>query len=80
MLIRKHDAALSDKEWRTFLLETDFGQFIASGRNRDVPIIVPTHFVYDGAKMVHFHLAARNPVWEALAENPMAVMSVAVGA
>ena len=48
MLIRQHDAALDDDEWRTFLSEHDFGQFIASGRGREVPIIVPTHFVYDG--------------------------------
>jgi transcriptional regulator len=76
LLIRKLDAALNDDEWRTFLRDHDFGQFIASGRNRDVPVIVPTHFVFEGAETILFHLARPNPVWEALAENPWAVMSV----
>lgn len=76
MLIRTHDAALDDDEWREFLSSHDFGQFIAAGKERPVPVIVPTHFVYDGSETILFHLARPNPVWEALAENPVAVMSV----
>ena len=76
MLIKKHDAARSEDEWRTFLASRDFGELIASGRDRDVPIVVPTHFIYDGDRTVRLHLAVPNPVWEALAENPLALVSV----
>ncbi|HEV2011224.1 MAG TPA: FMN-binding negative transcriptional regulator [Candidatus Limnocylindria bacterium] len=76
MLIKKHDAAISEDEWKTFLASRDFGELIASGRGRDVPIVVPTHFIYDGDRTVRLHLAVPNPVWEALAENPLALVSV----
>ena len=76
MLIRKHDAAVSDDEWKTFLASRDFGELIASGRGRDVPVVVPTHFIYDGDRTIRLHLAVPNPVWEALAENPLALVSV----
>ncbi|HEV2251047.1 MAG TPA: FMN-binding negative transcriptional regulator [Candidatus Limnocylindria bacterium] len=76
MLIRKHDAAISADEWRGFLASRDFGELIASGRGRDVPVVVPTHFIYDGDRTIRLHLAAPNPVWEALAENPLALVSV----
>ena len=79
MLIRPHDAAIDDEEWGSFLHGHDFGQFIAAGAGRAVPIVVPTHFVYDGDATILLHLARPNPVWTALDENPMAVMSV-VGA
>src|SRR4029079_2859893 len=54
----------------------DFGELIASGRARDVPVVVPTHFIYDGERTIRLHLAVPNPVWEALAENPLALVSV----
>ena len=76
MLIKKHDAAISDDEWKTFLAARDFGELIASGRGRDVPVVVPTHFIYDGDHTIRLHLAVPNPVWEALAENPLALVSV----
>jgi transcriptional regulator len=76
MLIKKHDAAISEEEWKTFLAARDFGELIASGRSRDVPVVVPTHFIYDGDRTVRLHLAVPNPVWEALAENPLALISV----
>jgi transcriptional regulator len=76
VLIRRHDAALDDAEWRSFLAAHDFGQLVASGRGREVPIIVPTHFVFDGRQTVRLHLAKPNPVWDAVAENPTVVMSV----
>jgi transcriptional regulator len=76
MLIKKHDAAISEDEWRGFLASRDFGELIASGRGRDVPIVVPTHFIYDGERTIRLHLAVPNPVWEALAENPLALVSV----
>ena len=76
MLIHRHDAAYSPDEWRSFLAGRDFGELVAAGRGRDVPVIVPTHFIYDGATTVRLHLARPNPVWAALAENPLAVISV----
>jgi transcriptional regulator len=76
VLIHRHDAALSDAEWRAFLVDHDFGELIVPGVGRDLPIVVPTHFVYDGDKTVLLHLAQPNPVWEALAERPRALLSV----
>ena len=76
MLIKKHDAAISEDEWRAFLGSRDFGELIASGRGRDVPVVVPTHFIYDGDRTIRLHLALPNPVWDALAENPLALVSV----
>jgi transcriptional regulator len=79
MLIRSHDAARDEAEWRTFLTQHDFGQLIATGAGRPVPIVVPTHFVFDGQDGVELHLTSDNPVWDAVAEQPLVVLSV-VGA
>jgi transcriptional regulator len=76
MLIHRHDAPLDDAEWRAFLKEHDFGELIAPGAGRDLPVVVPTHFLWDGDKEVVLHLARPNPVWEALAERPRALLSV----
>jgi len=76
MLIRKHDAALDDAEWREFLKTHDFGELIAPGAGRDLPVVVPTHFLYDGDHTVLLHLTRDNPVWEAIAERPRALLSV----
>ena len=37
---------------------------------------MPTHFIFDGDKTVLLHLAKPNPVWDALAERPRALLSV----
>jgi len=76
VLIHRHDAALSDAEWRAFLADHDFGELIAPGPGRDLPVVVPTHFIYDGDNTVLLHLAKPNPVWAALAERPRALLSV----
>ena len=76
MLIRRHDGPLSDEEWHAFLADHDFGELIVPGVGRDLPIVVPTHFIYDGDKTVLLHLAGPNPVWDALAECPRALLSV----
>jgi transcriptional regulator len=76
MLIRRHDEPLTDEEWHAFLAEHDFGELIAPGAGRDLPVVVPTHFIYDGDKTVLLHLAKPNPVWEALVERPRALLSV----
>ncbi|HEV2756862.1 MAG TPA: FMN-binding negative transcriptional regulator [Actinomycetota bacterium] len=79
MLIRPADRPLSDDEWRSFLATLDFGQLVAPGRGRDLPVVVPTHFVYAGGDVALFHLARGNPVWRALDESPRALLTV-VGA
>ena len=76
MLIHKHDAALDDAEWRDFLKTHDFGELIVPGKDRDLPVVVPTHFLYDGEHTVLLHLAKPNPVWDAIAERPRALLSV----
>jgi transcriptional regulator len=76
VLIHRHDEPLSDAEWRAFLAEHDFGELIVPGVGRDLPIVVPAHFIYDGHATVLLHLAKPNPVWEALAERPRALLSV----
>jgi len=76
VFIRRHDEPLSDEEWHAFLAEHDFGELIVPGVGRDLPIVVPTHFIYDGDKTVLLHLAKPNPVWEALEERPRALLSV----
>jgi transcriptional regulator len=76
MLIHKHDAALGEAEWKAFLADHDFGELIAPGAGRDLPVVVPAHFIYDGDRTVLLHLARPNPVWDALAERPRALLSV----
>ena len=77
MLIHKHDAALDDAEWHEFLRSHDFGELIVPGApTRDLPVVVPTHFLYDGDHTVYLHLAKPNPVWDAIAERPRALLSV----
>lgn len=75
MLIHPWDEARNE-EWCRLLEEHDFGQLIVPGRGRDYPVVVPTHFVFDGTDQVLLHLARPNPVWAALDESPHAVLSV----
>jgi len=76
VLIKRHDAPLADDEWRAFLASHDFGELIAPGQDRDLPVVVPTHFLWDGKDEVILHLAKPNPIWDALAERPRALLSV----
>lgn len=75
MLVHPWDSA-EDDEWRAWLADRDFGQLIAGGRERDLPVVVPTHFVFDGERTVWLHLARPNPVWEPLEEHPRALLTV----
>ncbi len=75
MLIHGVDRG-SESEWRSFVAAHPFGQLVASGRNRDVPVVVPTQYVLQGDEVV-LHLARANPVWAAIDENPMVMVSVA---
>ena len=70
------DATLGEAEWRPFVEAHQFGHLVASGRDRDVPVVVPTQFVLDG-DTVWLHLVRANPVFAALAENPKVLLSVA---
>ena len=76
VLIHRHDAPLDDAEWRAFLRQHDFGELIAPGAGRDLPVVVPAHFIWDGDTEVVLHLAKPNPVFDALAERPRALLSV----
>ena len=76
MYIAPHDATTGEEEWRPFVLAQGFGHLVAVGAHRDLPVVVPTQFVLDGDEVLA-HLVARNPLFEALAENPRALLSVA---
>ncbi|MET1071216.1 MAG: FMN-binding negative transcriptional regulator [Umezawaea sp.] len=75
MLIHPWDSP-PEHEWQPWLTAHDFGQLIASGRDRDFPVVVPTHFTFDGDTTIRLHLARPNPVWQALAENPHVLLTV----
>jgi transcriptional regulator len=75
MFIHGVDAG-DEAEWRAFLAAHPFGELVAGGGpERRVPVVVPTQYVLDGDDVL-VHLLARNPVWEALAEQPVAVLAV----
>ena len=75
MLIHPWDTA-DENEWREWLAGHDFGELVAGGRGRDLPVVVPTHFVFDGDATVRLHLARPNPVWPLLEEHPRALLTV----
>ena len=76
MIIRPSDRPLSDEEWRELLRVQDFGTLIAPGAHRELPVVSPSHFAYDGAETVVLHFVRDNPIWEALSERPVAILSV----
>jgi transcriptional regulator len=76
VLIHPWDASTGDDEWRSFVLAQSFGQLIAAGRDREVPVVVPTQFILTGHEVV-LHLARPNPIWQAIEENPVVLLSIA---
>jgi transcriptional regulator len=70
------DATLGEAEWRPFVEANQFGHLVAPGRDRDVPVVVPTQFVLEG-DTVWLHLVRANPVFSALDENPRTLLSIA---
>ncbi|TDB90689.1 FMN-binding negative transcriptional regulator [Actinomadura sp. KC216] len=76
MLIPQVDRA-SREESMEFLRTHEFGQLVAAGRGRDVPVVVPTQFVVIDDETLMLHLSAKNSVWAAIDENPMVMLSVA---
>jgi transcriptional regulator len=77
MLIHPWDAGQSAEQWMSFVRAQGFGHLVASGAGRAVPVVVPTQFALVAEDLVLLHLARPNPIWDALAENPMVLLSVA---
>lgn len=76
-MIRKPDAPIDvDREWRDLVSSHPFGHLIAPGSNRPLPIVVPTHFHFDGGTTIRLHLARANPMWKALHENRRCMLVV----
>jgi transcriptional regulator len=76
MYIAPADATLGEAEWRPFVAANSFGHLVAAGRDRAVPVVVPTQFVLDG-DTVSLHLVRTNPLFEVVAENPRVLLSIA---
>ena len=77
MLVHPWDASKDAAEARDFVRAQGFGQLVAAGRGREVPIVVPTQYVLEGDETVALHLARPNPVWSAIEENPTVLLAVA---
>jgi transcriptional regulator len=77
VLIHPWDAGQDEEEWFGFVRAQQFGHLVAAGRDREVPVVVPTQFALPAPDLVVLHLARPNPVWRALEENPTVLLSVA---
>src|SRR5260370_8256920 len=83
MYVPRADAPLSDVECWDFVRAEGFGHLVAPGVGRELPAVVPTQYVVEGRPgeatgiRVLVHLARRNPLWEAIAQRPLAVLAVA---
>ena len=81
MLIQPWDRG-DDNEWRGWLARRDFGLLAANGRDGAAPVLVPTHFLFDGAGAdggtdeILLHLARPNPVWAAIEAGPRLTLAV----
>lgn len=73
MLIHPWDEATRE-EWQAFLMRADFGQLVTAGHVDGYPVVVPTHFLYDGDATVLVHLARPNPAWRAIEADPHVVL------
>jgi len=77
MYIAPADRPVDDAQVRAFLEAQGFGHLVAGGGpDRAVPVVVPTQYVLDGDDVL-LHLARPNPIWAALEEHPVVVLSVA---
>lgn len=74
MLIHPWDEA-TRAEWQDVLRSVDFGQLVTAGHVSGYPVVVPTHFLYDGDEVL-LHLARPNPVWLALEADPHVVLAL----
>ena len=75
MLIHPWDEATRE-EWQRVLERTDFGQLVTAGHVDGYPVVVPTHFLYDGQDTVLLHLARPNPIWRALDDDRHVVLAL----
>lgn len=74
MFIHKWDQG-SEKEWRAFVASHGFGELVATGRNRDVAVVVPTQFALQDDTL-YLHFLRQNPIWEPIEENPKVLFSI----
>jgi len=75
MLIHPWDAPDHDDEWRAVLCSVGFGALIApGGPDREMSVVVPTHFIFDGSRTVELHLARPNPAWRTTCSSPITGM------
>jgi transcriptional regulator len=79
VLIHPWDATTGPDECLPFLRDQGFGHLIAAGRGREVPVVVPTQYIVGSESPLEIllHLARPNPIWAALEENPIVLLSVA---
>ncbi|MBB5084942.1 FMN-binding negative transcriptional regulator [Nonomuraea endophytica] len=77
MLIQPWDTARSEDEWHEWLRGRDFGLLAANGVDGGPPMVVPSHFLFDGEREVCLHLARPNPIWAALEADPQVTLTVA---
>lgn len=76
MLIHPWDAG-SVEASLAYVKANEFGHLVAGGRDRDVPVVVPTQFVLADDRTILLHLARPNPIWPAIEENRKVVLSIA---
>jgi transcriptional regulator len=78
-LVHPFDATTGPDEWLPFLRTQGFGQLIAAGRGREVPVVAPTQYLVADSEplSIWLHLARPNPIWAAISENPVVLLSVA---
>ncbi len=74
------DQARDADEWQTFLRAHPFGLLIAAGWQRPVPVVSPVPFLLEPDGTVSLHLATPNPIWKAIAENPLVILAVTADA
>jgi transcriptional regulator len=76
MLETACDRAMNDGEWQDFIKRRSFGQVVAMGTARERPVITPTHFIYDQARGIEFHVHRSNPLLHAISERQLVTMTV----
>ncbi len=79
MLRTAFDSPVNDSEWQDFLKHRSFGQVVAVGAGRERPVITATHFIYDEARGIEFHVHRSNPLLQAISERPAVTITVLGG-
>lgn len=76
MLIHPWDSGTEEASL-AYVRDNQFGHLIAAGRDRDVPVVVPTQFLLVDDRTIWLHLARPNPIWAAIEENSKVLLSLA---